>query len=128
MTLRWLDTPGASRALVGMTAAIVTAAACLGLAKGSDDDRKGDERHSDSYTIALFGDMPYNVLGRAQYPALLDDINAKHVAFSVFDGDLKSGGDGPCSDTLYTTAITNFNMPSIRRTSVGNTVRSSISV
>jgi hypothetical protein len=31
------------------------------------------------------------------------------VAFSVFDGDLKAGGDGPCSDSLYTTAIANFN-------------------
>jgi hypothetical protein len=53
--------------------------------------------------------MPYNALGRSQYPALLDDINASHVAFSVFDGDLKAGGDGPCSDSLYTTAIDNFN-------------------
>jgi hypothetical protein len=54
--------------------------------------------------------MPYNALGRSQYPALLADINASHVAFSVFDGDLKAGGDGPCSDDLYTTALTNFNM------------------
>jgi hypothetical protein len=57
----------------------------------------------------LFGDMPYNALGRAQYPNLLADINASHVAFSVFDGDLKAGGDGPCADSLYTTAIANFN-------------------
>jgi hypothetical protein len=27
----------------------------------------------------------------------------------VFNGDLKSGGDGPCSDSLYTTALDNFN-------------------
>src|SRR5215510_6910634 len=67
-----------------------------------------DERGSESYTIALIGDTPYNALGRAQYPALLADINASHVAFSVFDGDLKAGGDGPCSDSLYTTAIANF--------------------
>jgi hypothetical protein len=53
--------------------------------------------------------MPYNALGRAQYPALLEDINRSRVAFSVFDGDLKSGGDGPCSDDLYTTALANFN-------------------
>src|SRR5215813_7141254 len=68
-----------------------------------------DERGSESYTIALFGDTPYNALGRAQYPDLLADINASHVAFSVFDGDLKAGGDGPCSDSLYTTAQANFN-------------------
>ena len=70
-----------------------------------DDDRRGP----DHYTIGLFGDMPYNALGRAQYPALLADINASNVAFSIFDGDLKAGGDGPCTDDLYTTAIANFN-------------------
>jgi hypothetical protein len=53
--------------------------------------------------------MPYNTLGRSQFPALLADINANHVEFSVFDGDLKAGGDGPCSNELYTTSIANFN-------------------
>jgi hypothetical protein len=61
------------------------------------------------YTIALFGDMPYNALGKQQYPNLLADINASHVAFSVFDGDMKAGGDGPCTDdNLYTPALQNF--------------------
>src|SRR2546421_12483344 len=62
----------------------------------------------ESYTIGLFGDMPYNAQGKADYPFLLHDINDSKVAFSVFDGDLKVGGDGPCSDSLYTTAIANF--------------------
>jgi hypothetical protein len=53
--------------------------------------------------------MPYNDLGRSQYPNLLADINTSNVAFSIFDGDLKAGGDGPCSDSLYTTSIANFN-------------------
>jgi hypothetical protein len=35
-----------------------------------------------------------------QYPALLADINANHVAFSVFDGDLKAGADGACTNAL----------------------------
>jgi hypothetical protein len=91
-----------------VAAALMTVAAYAGLAKGSEDDR-GQGRGPESYTIGLFGDMPYNVLGRAQYPALLADINASRVAFSVFDGDLKAGGDGPCADSLYTTAIANFN-------------------
>ncbi len=73
-----------------------------------DADRRGD-RDDDGYTIALFGDMPYNTLGKSQYPALLADINRAHVAFSVHDGDLKSGGDGPCSDSLYYTALNYFN-------------------
>jgi hypothetical protein len=93
----------------------LSAAACLAVgiitfsmhapsAKENESQRGGEH-----YTIALFGDMPYNALGRAQYPNLLADINASHVAFSVFDGDLKAGADGPCSDDLYTTAFANFN-------------------
>ena len=109
MISQWFVTPRTSRTIAGPTAVIIAAAVCVGLASGSNNDRKDDDRDSDSYTIGLFGDMPYNALGRSQYPALLADINAKHVAFSVFDGDLKSGGDGPCADSLYTTAIDDFN-------------------
>lgn len=94
-----------TRALVSAAAAIAVAALVGGHVQGADDGRRGP----DTYAIALFGDMPYNALGRAQYPDLLADINRSHVAFSVFDGDLKAGGDGPCADSLYTTAITNFN-------------------
>src|SRR5207248_346331 len=90
--------------------AIVTAAVLSAvIVYASAAPRDNQERGPSVYTIGLFGDMPYNALGRAQYPNLLADINASHVAFSVFDGHLKSGGDGPCSDSLYTTAIANFN-------------------
>jgi hypothetical protein len=52
--------------------------------------------------------MPYGAQGRAEYPNLLADVNGSDVQFSVFDGDLKAGGDGACVDSLYTTAIANF--------------------
>ncbi len=62
------------------------------------------------YTIALLGDVPYNALGKQQYPNLIADINRARVAFSVFNGDLKSGGDGPCTDeNVYRPALENFN-------------------
>ena len=81
-------------------------------AQGHDHDRDehGEQDHDGrAYTIALFGDMPYGPLGKQQYPALLADVNAHHVAFSVFDGDLKAGGDGPCSDeNLYFPALAHF--------------------
>jgi hypothetical protein len=80
--------------------------------KHADDDRRGAHWHQrdlDKYAVALFGDMPYNAIGKAQYPNLLADVNASDVAFSVFDGDLKSGGDGPCTDeNLYTPALAHF--------------------
>src|ERR1044071_1886840 len=73
--------------------------------------KAGDDNGPASYSIGLFGDMPYNSLGRSQYPALLADINAHHVEFSVFAGALKAGVAGPCPDNLYTTAFSNSNKP-----------------
>ena len=90
---------GALLALVGVAAAGVASAG----------DGKHAEGKGEKFTIGLFGDMPYNASGRAEYPNLLADINRSHVAFSIFDGDLKAGGDGPCSDSLYTTSLANFN-------------------
>src|SRR5262245_56948986 len=97
---------------VGRATAIVMAAAIVatvGYTLSANDDDRGDGRDDDGYTIALFGDMPYNALGKSQYPALLADFNRSQVAFSVHNGDLKSGGDGPCADSLYHTALGYFN-------------------
>jgi hypothetical protein len=91
---------------ISATVALVLASHIVAAKDSGDDDRDDDGSHA--YTIALFGDMPYNAIGKAQYPALLTDINRAHVAFSVHDGDLKAGGDGPCSDSLYTTALAYF--------------------
>jgi hypothetical protein len=93
---------------IGVATAVVTS---VGYKVSAKDDNGRDNRadDGDSYTIGLFGDMPYNDLGKSQYPALLADINRAGVAFSVFDGDLKAGGDGPCSDSLYSTALDHFN-------------------
>ena len=74
-------------------------------------DGHGDEHGPAKYTVALWGDMPYNALGKQQYPNLLLDVNDAKVAFSIFDGDLKAGGDGPCTDeNLYTPALDYFSI------------------
>jgi hypothetical protein len=91
--------------------AFAVSGALVGSAHAADD-KTNNSWHGkhEKYTIALFGDMPYNALGKAQYPNLIADVNAAHVEFSVFDGDLKAGGDGPCTDTnLYFPALANFN-------------------
>jgi hypothetical protein len=98
--------PATHRMLVATCVAAGLLTVTMTVSSAKEDERR---RGGDKYTIGLFGDTPYNTLGRAQYPNLLADINASHVAFSVFDGDLKAGGDGPCSDDLYTTALANFN-------------------
>jgi hypothetical protein len=93
-------------------ALLAVCAAALGVAAGIAQGSKGDDSRKggpDTYSLGLFGDMPYNAMGKADYPALLADINSEKLQFSAFDGDLKAGGDGPCSNSLYTTALANFN-------------------
>jgi hypothetical protein len=74
---------------------------------GGGDD--GGNRFGRSYTVGLFGDLPYGAAGRAEYPRLLADMNAARPSFAIYDGDLKSGGDGACTDQLYTQARDWFN-------------------
>jgi hypothetical protein len=91
-------------------AAVAAAMLAVGVAAALADNGNGrDETAPARYTVGLFGDAPYNAQGKADYPFLLQDINDSRVAFSVFDGDLKAGGDGPCADSLYTTALSGFN-------------------
>ena len=60
------------------------------------------------YTFGLWGDMPYTQEQANKIPALINDMNAAKLAFSVFDGDIKSGSS-LCTDDVYTTAIGRFN-------------------
>jgi len=107
--MRAVRLPSRHPALVAVATVAVAAAVLGGIAQAAGPASPGQGRGPQTYTIGLFGDMPYNTLGRAQYPNLLADINASNVAFSVFDGDLKAGGDGACTDALYTTSLANFN-------------------
>jgi hypothetical protein len=92
---------GGAVATIGLTRAPV--------AQAGGHDHEGENGGPQRYSIALWGDMPYNALGKQQYPALLADVNASNIAFSFFDGDLKAGGDGPCTDAnLYTPALAYF--------------------
>jgi hypothetical protein len=93
--------------LAAATAAVLAVSVTAAMANRGDFPSQ--TRGPDHYTIGLFGDMPYNAQGKADYPYLLQDVNASNVAFSTFDGDLKAGGDGPCSNSLYTTALAGFN-------------------
>lgn len=61
------------------------------------------------FSFALWGDMPYAKNGDdPKIPALIADINASRVKFSIFDGDIKDGSS-VCDDAQYTNAIARFN-------------------
>jgi hypothetical protein len=90
-------------------AAVAIAVAGAGLSAGSQSPAHDDHHDDGVYTVGLFGDMPYGAAGRIEYPRLLANINDAHVRFSIFDGDLKAGGDGACTDDLYTRSRDWFN-------------------
>lgn len=63
----------------------------------------------EKFTMGLWGDMPYIKADDAPaIPALLADINASDIAFSIYDGDIKDGSS-ECSDAVFSEAIAMFN-------------------
>lgn len=95
----------AAAAAVGIVSAIMGVSS----AYAGKDDHGDAPAKGRSYTVGLFGDVPYGAAGRVEYPRLIADMNGTRLAFSIFDGDLKSGGDGACTDTLYTQSRDWFN-------------------
>ena len=92
-----------------LACAAVTIGAAFGPGSASARDGHFGGRGSNHYVVGLFGDQPYGATGKAEYPNVLADLNAHELAFSVFDGDLKAGGDGACTNDLYTTSLGFFN-------------------
>lgn len=72
--------------------------------------QNGHEKYeAEKFSFALWGDMPYAKNGDApKIQALIDDINASKVVFTIFDGDIKDGSS-LCDDSLYADAIERFN-------------------
>ena len=67
--------------------------------QGQEDNRQHEH---DAYAIGLWGDVPYSDLqATVGVPNLLADMNRHALAFSVHDGDLKTGNGAPiCDDAL----------------------------
>src|SRR5262245_40526991 len=72
---------------------------------GRDDNARGQ------YAIGLWGDLPYSAAqATVGVPNLIADMNRAHLAFSVHDGDLKTGNGAPiCDDALYARSVQTFN-------------------
>src|SRR5215467_14652741 len=69
---------------------------------GHDDD---DEDENGSYSIGLWGDLPYSDLqAQVGVPNLIADMNAQRLAFTVHDGDLKAG-NGTVGSMTPTTCV-----------------------
>ena len=101
---------GSALATAVIVAALATATG-LATQKGDRDDSRGDDDDRDAYAIGLWGDVPYSdVQATVGVPNLIADMNRQHLAFSVHDGDLKTGNGAPiCDDALYTRSLGYFN-------------------
>jgi hypothetical protein len=113
-SLRLGDALRTSRRLCVRTMAVVLIAlAPIGAAMADDD---GHDHDRDAYSIGLWGDLPYSDAQAAGVPALIADMNAQRLKFTVHDGDLKAGNGIPgsltpttCVDALYAQALAYFN-------------------
>ena len=82
-------------------------AGCVNIATARENEHENHE--AEEFSFALWGDMPYAKNGDApKIQALIDDINASNVAFSVFDGDIKDGSSR-CDTWQYNNAVDRFN-------------------
>jgi hypothetical protein len=94
-------------ALLAAVAVSVTLAAESG---GAGDDNEREGRDGRMYAIGLWGDLPYSTEQEAGVAKLIEDMNRHDLAFSVHDGDLKTGNGAPeCTDALYLNALDTLN-------------------
>lgn len=82
------------------------ACAAIGLAHAHGET--SDDRDGHSYAIGLWGDLPYSAAQVVGVTNLIKDMNSQRLAFTVHDGDLKSGSS-ECTDSVYSTALEFFN-------------------
>jgi hypothetical protein len=92
-----------------MIAVVMVAATATG--RGTDrefDDRDDDREGRDPYAIGLWGDMPYSTeQAMVGVPNLIADMNGQRLAFTVHDGDLKSGSS-ECTNAVYAQSLGYF--------------------
>jgi hypothetical protein len=90
--------------LLALTVIVALVAA---VAVQADEGRKNEKGFE--YSIGLWGDLPYNdTQAQVGVPNLIADMNSQDLAFTVHDGDLKSGNQvansvtpTTCANALY---------------------------
>jgi hypothetical protein len=97
------------RLLVPTIAALLAAAITTAVAIGGTSSTKKHARADTTYAVGLWGDLPYSTLqATVGVPNLIADMNSQKLAFSVNDGDLKSGSS-ECTDAVYTQGLAFLN-------------------
>jgi hypothetical protein len=95
------------RSLLSSAAFVLAAGVMMSAGLTAVDDSQNDDRSK--FTFALWGDTPYSDVEKTTIiPALIQDINQSKAAFTIFDGDIKSGSTR-CEEPVYSDAIARFN-------------------
>jgi len=96
---------------ISIGGAIIIGTISIALAQGNNGIGGINGNASASYAIGLWGDLPYSAIQETVgLPNLIDDMNSQKLAFTVHDGDLKTGNAAPiCDDALYLRALGWFN-------------------
>ena len=101
------------RFLIPTLAALLAAAATAAIATAGNGPRHGGGHgrgDSHSYSVGLWGDVPYSDLQKTVgVPNLVADMNRQRLAFTAHDGDLKQGSNSPCDDALYQNSLATLN-------------------
>ena len=99
-----------TRLLLLALAVLAGAAVVVGVATVGDDDRSDRTAPTTvpgpPFSVGLWGDAPYTAEQVPRAMAMIADMNAAGLAFSVFDGDIKGGAQ--CDDRYYTEALARF--------------------
>ena len=111
----WSDGPAQGNGwirvrLIVMSAVVVLAATATGRGADREFNDRDDDDHDgrDPYAIGLWGDMPYSTLqATVGVPNLIADMNSQRLAFTIHDGDLKSGSS-ECTNSVYAQALGYF--------------------
>jgi hypothetical protein len=91
-------------AILGVMSLSIALAGGLVHARTSGNDGRNKPR----FTFALWGDAMYTAADFSKLAPLTADINASKAAFSIYDGDIKSGST-QCTNDVYGRAIDLFN-------------------
>jgi len=57
--------------------------------------------HPEAFAFGILGDTPYSENETVRFLELLHYVNVEPLAFVVHVGDMKAGGNSPCTDELY---------------------------
>lgn len=57
--------------------------------------------HPEAFAFGIVGDTPYDPHEVVLLDAAIDAMNAEPLAFVVHVGDMKAGGNSPCTDDIY---------------------------